>query len=105
MSIFAEVLILLLKRNMEPLGQINIKILGGAMEKWITVMSAIKLAEGSSSKNKLGNNSPLLIKSGEAIYALLNQCPNLGCAMHNGELSGFILKCPCHNWLFDIRNG
>ncbi|MBS3901657.1 MAG: Rieske (2Fe-2S) protein [Dethiobacter sp.] len=75
------------------------------MENWITVMSANKLTEGSISKNKLGNNSFLLIKREDAIYALLNQCPHLGCAMHNGELSGYILKCPCHDWLFDIRTG
>lgn len=75
------------------------------MENWIAVMPASKLTEGSISKHKLDNNPLLLIQRGETIYALLNQCPHLGCAMHNGELSGFILKCPCHDWLFDIRNG
>lgn len=75
------------------------------MESWITVMPADKLAEGSVSKVRLGSQSLLLIRSSGAIYALLDQCPHLGCPMHRGELSGFILKCPCHDWLFDIRNG
>jgi 3-phenylpropionate/trans-cinnamate dioxygenase ferredoxin subunit len=27
------------------------------------------------------------------------------CPLSKGTLEGYVIKCPCHGWKFDIRNG
>ena len=27
------------------------------------------------------------------------------CPLSKGELEGYVIKCPCHDWRFDIRSG
>jgi len=75
------------------------------MENWIPAMPEITLPEGAVRKSRLDGHPLLLAKSNGTVYAMLDQCPHLGCALHRGELAGFFLKCPCHDWLFDIRSG
>ena len=50
---------------------------------------------------------PLLLikKSDREIYALSGRCPHMGCPLRRGALDGYILRCPCHDWRFDIRTG
>lgn len=47
----------------------------------------------------------LIRKSGNEIYVLSNKCPHMACPLSAGTLEGYILKCPCHDWQFDIRTG
>ena len=47
----------------------------------------------------------LLVKVKDKYYALHNRCPHLGCPLHTGSLDGYLLKCPCHDWVFDVRDG
>lgn len=47
----------------------------------------------------------MLIRRPEAIYAISNRCAHMGCALSGGKLKGYILKCPCHDWRYDIRTG
>jgi 3-phenylpropionate/trans-cinnamate dioxygenase ferredoxin subunit len=27
------------------------------------------------------------------------------CPLSKGDLEGYVIKCPCHDWRFDIRSG
>jgi len=47
--------------------------------------------------------SILLIKKAKEIYAVSNKCAHMACALSGGTLEGYTLKCPCHDWKFDIR--
>lgn len=75
------------------------------MENWVRVLDTETVAEGSVVKADVKGRSLILTKAGGSVYALFNECPHLGCAMHRGTLSGYHLSCPCHSWVFDIRNG
>ncbi len=47
----------------------------------------------------------LLVRKGNEIFGLHNQCPHMGCALEHGILQDYLVMCPCHGWKFDIRNG
>jgi 3-phenylpropionate/trans-cinnamate dioxygenase ferredoxin subunit len=47
----------------------------------------------------------LLIKKGGTVFALENRCAHMGCPLAAGTLDGYTLRCPCHDWRFDVRDG
>ena len=47
----------------------------------------------------------LLIKKEGQIYAISNKCAHMACPLAGGVLDGYSMRCPCHNWSFDIRTG
>jgi 3-phenylpropionate/trans-cinnamate dioxygenase ferredoxin subunit len=75
------------------------------MVNWVTVMSKDDLPEGTVHKAKVNNLPLIFVMVENTVFCLLNECPHLGCTMHRGELDGYLLKCPCHDWVFDIRSG
>jgi 3-phenylpropionate/trans-cinnamate dioxygenase ferredoxin subunit len=47
----------------------------------------------------------LLIKQKGKIFAIDNRCPHMGCGFSGGELNGFTIICPCHDWRFSLLTG
>ena len=47
----------------------------------------------------------IMLRRGEEVYALSNRCPHMGCALASGTLEGDVIRCPCHDWAFDVRTG
>jgi len=47
----------------------------------------------------------LLVKKSGNIYAVSNKCAHMGCTLSRGTLVGATVKCPCHDWMFDLRTG
>lgn len=47
----------------------------------------------------------LLVKKFDQVYAISNRCAHMGCTLSRGSLWGLAIKCPCHEWMFDIRTG
>ncbi len=47
----------------------------------------------------------LLVKKYEKVYAVSNKCAHMGCTLSRGTLVGLTVKCPCHDWMFDLRTG
>jgi 3-phenylpropionate/trans-cinnamate dioxygenase ferredoxin subunit len=47
----------------------------------------------------------LLIRKGTELFAVENRCAHMGCPLALGRLDGYTLRCPCHDWEFDIRSG
>jgi nitrite reductase/ring-hydroxylating ferredoxin subunit len=73
---------------------------------WVPVIEESKLKENSVKLVSPKGIGVLLIrKSAQEIYALSNKCAHMACPLAGGQLSGYILKCPCHDWQFDIRTG
>ena len=75
------------------------------MTNWEFALKEEDLKEGKIKAVKAGNKQVALIKKGDEIYAILNECPHEGCPLKNGSLEEYTLKCACHNWGFDIRTG
>lgn len=47
-----------------------------------------------------------LLRDGDRVYAVADQCPHKGFALSGGDLvAPCILECPWHGARFDIRNG
>jgi nitrite reductase/ring-hydroxylating ferredoxin subunit len=49
--------------------------------------------------------SVLLVKNSGNIYAISNKCAHMGCTLSRGQLVGTTVKCPCHEWMFDLQTG
>ncbi|MDA8244379.1 MAG: Rieske (2Fe-2S) protein [Elusimicrobia bacterium] len=47
----------------------------------------------------------LLLRRGAEVFALENRCAHMGCPLSSGSLDGYTLRCPCHDWRFDVRDG
>jgi 3-phenylpropionate/trans-cinnamate dioxygenase ferredoxin subunit len=75
------------------------------MSDWVFAIEEDKLKDESIKVFKTTDKQIALIKKDNTVYALLNLCPHMGCPLKNGTLEGYVLKCPCHNWGFDIRTG
>jgi len=75
------------------------------MGEWVHALQSEQLVEGKAAAVKIGGESIVLARVDGQIFALRNECPHLGCPLHRGRLEGFLLQCPCHDWLFDLRSG
>ncbi len=77
-----------------------------AEDNWVKAIEEKKLAENSLRQVSPKGISILLIrKTGNEIFAVSNKCAHMACPLRGGLLEGYILKCPCHDWRFDIRSG
>jgi len=47
----------------------------------------------------------VLVRHDGEILAFSNRCPHMGCGLVRGTLEGNLVRCPCHDWTFDIRTG
>ncbi|WP_406661722.1 Rieske (2Fe-2S) protein [Methanolobus sp. ZRKC3] len=75
------------------------------MSEWVFAIEDDKLKEDKIKVFKTEDKQIALIRKDNDVYALLNECPHEGCPLKNGTLDDYVLKCACHNWGFDIRNG
>lgn len=72
---------------------------------WQAACEAKALHEKGRIAVRVQGRPILLIAQQGAIYALHNHCPHLGCPLARGQVEGYSLICPCHDWAFDIRSG
>ena len=47
----------------------------------------------------------LLVKVGDAFYAIANRCAHMACPLESGARDEHLITCPCHDWRFDVRTG
>jgi 3-phenylpropionate/trans-cinnamate dioxygenase ferredoxin subunit len=73
--------------------------------QWRPVCEEAALSDGTSQAMTVAGQPILLVRHADAVYALHNRCPHLGCPLTRGLIGGYVLTCPCHDWTFDIRSG
>ena len=73
--------------------------------EWVAVAEEHDLPADGRLVVTLSGLSILLLKLDGQVYAVGNHCPHLGCSMARGQVEGFLIVCPCHDWTFDIRTG
>ncbi|ADI75026.1 Rieske (2Fe-2S) iron-sulfur domain protein [Methanohalobium evestigatum Z-7303] len=74
-------------------------------ESWVFAIDESSLQDNSLKGIKLEGNLILLVKIDREIYALSNKCAHMECLLSKGSLEGYTVKCPCHDWKFDVRTG
>lgn len=74
-------------------------------EEWIETAEAAALKEGAPHAVFPKGLPVLLVRRGAEVFALENRCAHMGCPLAAGRLEGWLLRCPCHDWRFDIRDG
>lgn len=72
---------------------------------WTFALELNALEENRPNQASANGSQILIFKKGGEIYATGGKCPHLGCMLFAGSLDGYTLKCPCHDWRFDIRTG
>jgi nitrite reductase/ring-hydroxylating ferredoxin subunit len=72
---------------------------------WVLAIEENKLEENSMRLVNIGETPVLLVKKQGKLYAISNKCFHMECPLSAGKLEDFIVKCPCHDWRFDIRTG
>lgn len=64
-----------------------------------------EIAEGTLVKAKLGIQDLVLIRTGETILALHNQCAHAGGPLNEGTLVDGCVECPWHGSRFEVATG
>jgi 3-phenylpropionate/trans-cinnamate dioxygenase ferredoxin subunit len=72
---------------------------------WVFAVEENKLEEDSLKLVNIDETPVLLVRKQGKVYAVNNRCAHMECPLSAGKLEGFIVKCPCHDWKFDIRTG
>lgn len=61
--------------------------------------------EGSLREVQLDEECILVCRSGEQVYAVSAICPHRGAQLATGHLEDCTLRCPWHDWEFDVTSG
>ena len=64
-----------------------------------------EVAEGVLVKAKLGIQDLVLVRTGNTLLALHDQCAHAGGPLHEGTLSGGVVECPWHGSRFELATG
>lgn len=75
------------------------------MVQWFFAINESELNEGDKKPLLMEGNKILLLRQEGGFYAISNKCPHMECPLSKGDLEGYVIKCPCHDWRFDIRSG
>lgn len=53
----------------------------------------------------LGEVRVALFRCGGRVFALNETCPHRGGPLHSGEIRDGVVRCPWHDWQFDLATG
>jgi len=82
----------------------------GAGTKWIALEPAEKddagdIPQGRPVKGRLGINALVLVRQGESVLALHDQCAHAGGPLSEGSLEGGSIVCPWHASRYRLADG
>jgi len=79
----------------------------GAGKKWLPLQlpADAELPEGTPKKAKLGINNLVLVRQGETIFALHDQCAHAGGPLSEGSIVEGCIECPWHGSRYQLTNG
>lgn len=73
-----------------------------APSEWTAVLDEGRLGDGEMTHADANGVDVLLVRSGARIHALADRCSHRGCSLHEGELKGEAVTCPCHGSTFRL---
>lgn len=82
----------------------------GSGTKWIGLEpaefdAAGDIPEGRAVKGRLGVNAVALVRQGEVVLAVHDQCAHAGGPLSGGSISDGIIECPSHGSRFRLADG
>lgn len=78
----------------------------GAGTKWLPLqVPAGELPEGTLVKAKAGINALVVVRQGETVLALHDQCAHAGGPLSDGRIVGESVECPWHGSRFRLADG
>lgn len=82
----------------------------GSGTKWIPLAPAEldgdgDIPEGRPVKGKLGINAVALVRQGDAVLAVHDQCAHAGGPLSDGSLNEGVIECPWHGSRFRLADG
>ena len=75
------------------------------MAKWKKVGLVTDFIEGNKWIVQIDERPVALFKYEENFYALKNGCMHQGFPLADGNLKKYMVECPLHGWVYDIRDG
>jgi nitrite reductase/ring-hydroxylating ferredoxin subunit len=79
------------------------------MADWIDVALEADLADGKPTRVTCGDEPVLVVRAGEDLFAIGNQCTHQGAQLDKGvvRLSGSVrtVTCPAHGSMFRLEDG
>jgi nitrite reductase/ring-hydroxylating ferredoxin subunit len=72
---------------------------------FVKVARLDEIAPGETLRVAIGSTLICLANVAGRIYAVSDDCPHIGGALSEGELTGCTLTCPVHLAQFDVRDG
>ncbi|MEZ5334097.1 MAG: Rieske (2Fe-2S) protein [Methanolobus sp.] len=73
--------------------------------RWVLAIKEDELPDGDKKALLLEGKKVLILKKDGTFFAMSNKCPHMECPLSKGTLEEYVIKCPCHDWRFDIRSG
>jgi nitrite reductase/ring-hydroxylating ferredoxin subunit/uncharacterized membrane protein len=70
--------------------------------EWTPVYDDSELGERTLTAAQADDVAVLLVRADGEIHALADTCTHRGCALHEGELDGDTVVCPCHGSTFRL---
>jgi nitrite reductase/ring-hydroxylating ferredoxin subunit/uncharacterized membrane protein len=79
----------------------------GAGTKWLPLQMPTdgELPEGAPTKARLGINNLVLVRQGETIFALHDQCAHAGGPLSEGSIVDGCIECPWHGSRYRLTDG
>jgi nitrite reductase/ring-hydroxylating ferredoxin subunit len=74
-------------------------------EDWTPAADASQLENGRPTRVVVDETPVMLLRDGDAYYALHDRCSHRGCSLADGEVDGDTIQCACHGSRFDRRDG
>ena len=75
------------------------------MNKGKTIGSVEDFSEGNKWIIQVDDRPVALFKYEEKFYALKNGCLHQGFPLADGNVKKYMVECPLHGWVYDIRDG
>ena len=75
------------------------------MKKWKIIGPVKDYSEGNKWIVEINNKPVALFKYEDKYYALKNGCMHQGFPLVDGNLNKYMVECPLHGWVYDIRDG
>jgi nitrite reductase/ring-hydroxylating ferredoxin subunit len=72
---------------------------------FVKVARVRDIPPGGTHRVAVGSQLVCLANVDGTIYAVSDDCPHIGGALSDGELTGCVLTCPVHLAQFDVRSG
>ena len=74
-------------------------------ESWVPVANTDTVVEGEPSSAYAHGEEIALFKIGDEVFATSNICTHGFARLSDGYLDGYLIECPLHQGLFDVRTG